>query len=821
MSRCVAGMIKKSLNKKWNLKPASFGDLPDNFHFPQSGIMVTVPGTVHTDLYQAHLIDDPFYADNESKLQWIHKMDWIYRTEFDLPDSFIPDNPIFLVCEGLDTITEISLNGKLLLKTKNMFRIYRLDISEFIKTGKNRLKVYFRSPTRYGQLQEKKYGKMKAALTTERVYIRKAQYAFGWDWGPSFPTMGIWRPIYIHQPYLTWIEQVQIHTKSIQKNKANLIITAEINGKIENVSKIHISLNDHKTHNSWNFHYSKSQNTSFNLTLSDPKLWWPSGEGEAHLYYLEVKLLNASGQIIDKWNKKVGIRTISLQTRDRKKSVFRFIINGRPVFIKGANWIPAGPFLPGITSETYTNLLSYTKKAHMNMIRIWGGGIYEDDFFYHQCDENGILIWQDFMFACGAYPENEDFLENVKQEIYQTVNRLQFHPSLALWCGNNENEWVWYCENGNVKTMPGYKVFHNIIPGIIKKLDPFRPYWPTTPFGDDPNPNSPDSGNRHEWGIWSSWIDYKEVIKDRSHFISEFGFQGPANKDTLASVLPKDECHPQSRIFEFHNKQVEGNERLFRFLATQLPVVNRWDDFIYLTQLNQGLALKACIEHWRSRWPATAGTIIWQLNDCWPVTSWSLIDSHLNPKMAYFFVKNAFSSVFSYVKKKGKKLKIFLCNDTISDFSGQLKYSVIDENQGQINSEVSINIELQAKQKNQIIDIPAMTSKNQTIIITVHDNNSEVIHRNFYNTIPWKYKRLINPLVNYKLNKSPDNYCLEIQADRVAYFIDLYAFGINFSDRGFILLPGEKKKLFMSRNNTSEIDLNEIKIFNLNRYLNN
>jgi len=231
--------------------------------------------------------------------------------------------------------------------------------------------------------------------------------------------------------------------------------------------------------------------------------------------------------------------------------------------------------------------------------------------------------------------------------------------------------------------------------------------------------------------------------------------------------------------------------------------------------------LKTCIEHWRSRWPATTGTIIWQLNDCWPVTSWSLIDSHLNPKMAYFFVKNAYSSVFSYIEKRGKKLIIFLYNDTISDFSGQLKYSVIDENQGQINSEESVNIELLAKQKNQIIDIPAMTFKNQMIIITIHDDNSEIIHRNFYNTVPWKYKRLINPQINFKLNKSPDDYYLEIQANRVAYFIDLYAFGINFSDRGFILLPGEKKKIFMSRNNTSVNDLNEIKVFNLNQYLSN
>ena len=270
--------------------------------------------------------------------------------------------------------------------------------------------------------------------------------------------------------------------------------------------------------------------------------------------------------------------------------------------------------------EKYETLLKYAKDANMNFVRVWGGGIYENEIFYELCDELGLLIWQDFMFACASYPEHKEFMKNVEDEVEQNIERLQHHPSIALWCGNNENEWIWHQEmKTSYKEMPGYKIYHEVIPDILKAADPERPYWPSSPFGSDDDPNAYSSGNRHEWGIWSKWIDYSEVKNDNSLFVTEFGFQGPANKKTFEKYLSKNKRYSQDPVFEFHNKQVEGPERVFKFLSGNLPIKTEWEDFIYLAQLNQALALKTCLERWRINWPVANGSIIWQLNDCWPV----------------------------------------------------------------------------------------------------------------------------------------------------------------------------------------------------------
>ena len=394
--------------------------------------------------------------------------------------------------------------------------------------------------------------------------------------------------------------------------------------------------------------------------IKDPKLWWPNGEGEQNLYLLNVKIVDDNNFVLDEVVKNVGIRKIELVLKDKNKSTFKFRINHKDIFCKGVNWIPADSFLPRVAHKKYSDLLSYAKQANINMVRVWGGGTYESDEFYNLCDEMGLLVWQDFMFACGSYPENDDFLANVKEEVTQNVLRLQHHACLALWCGNNENEWIWFQEQkSSYKKMPGYKIFHRVIPKILKKIDHDRPYWPSSPFGNDDDPNSYNSGNTHQWNIWSKWIDYKTVKNDRSLFVTEFGFQGPANKDTFKKYLPKKNRNISDKIFEHHNKQIEGPERIIKFLSSHLPIKTGWDDYLYLTQLNQAFALKTCLEYWRTN-GRTNGSIIWQLNDCWPVTSWSIIDSDINPKIAYYFVKNTFALQLLYFKDEGSKIKVIL-----------------------------------------------------------------------------------------------------------------------------------------------------------------
>lgn len=821
--------IKKALPQKhflhggWNLRKSPSNSIPPAIKFPEQGIQATVPGTVHTDLLAAGLIPDPFFGINEKKLNWIHENDWIYGAIFDLPQEFRLKKQTYLVCDGLDTVCQIRLNGKILGEANNMFRQYRLSINASLQERNNHLQIYFHCPKKIGRQNENRYGKLSAAIHTERVYLRKAQYSFGWDWGPSFPTMGIWKPIYLYQSNDVRICNVRFHTSVIQNNSAMVMIEVHIDGNIKEAKLLEIELSHEDQVIRKNIADFKEENVQVPMEVSNPRLWYPSGEGNPNLYQLNVNLINQKDEIVDEWTGKIGIRIMTLETVSKGKPSFRFVINGKPIFIKGANWIPADSFLPRVASEKYNHLLNSAKAAGMNMIRVWGGGIYENNIFYEICDRLGLLVWQDFMFACGHYPEHQDFVSNIEEEFHQNINRLQHHPSIALWCGNNENEWGWYMDHGTpVENLPGFGIYHQIIPEILKKLDPLRPYWPTSPFGSEIDPNSEKSGNRHQWDIWSSGVDYTEVKADKSLFVSEFGFQGPANRTTLERALPESDWHAQASSFLFHNKQNEGPKLLAQFLNNHLPEQNTWKDFIYLTQLNQGFALKTCIEHWRSRWPKTAGSIIWQLNDCWPVTSWSLIDAELQPKLAYYFVKKAFSEILIYFKQKSSITDIYLLNSSPGHYQGLLRIHFFDLRSGNISEELNFELSLSENMSKKVYrhdNGKAMASEDWLILATLTDSKNKIIHRNYLLSNRWKYISLPASNVTLNYTSAEDATQLAVSAERATFFVDLFHPKFTFSDRGFILLPGEVKKLEIIGKNVGEFNLDALETYTLNHYL--
>lgn len=798
----VPGLIPKSIRKELNSwKPAQ------------------VPGTVHTDLFRAGLIPDPFYAENEKILGWIPEADWIYRTTFSLSDEMDKNREILLELKGIDTYAEIRLNNKLLGVTSDMFIEYIYPVEDILKKS-NTLEIRFLSPEKTGRSLEKKYGKLPVALASERVYLRKAQYSFGWDWGPSFPTSGIWKSISLVQYPDVYIKNVLFNTISADEKKALVEVNVDLNRNLKSGYKVRADLAGESE-----FLKINKKTGSVRLTVPDPALWWPNGSGSPNLYKLTLNVINSRMEVVDKIEKEVGIRTIKLQLTDNKRSSFRFIVNDVPVFARGANWIPADSFLSDISEYKYQKLVNFARIANMNMLRVWGGGVYENDIFYNLCDRMGILVWQDFMFACGAYPVHKDFLNDVEEEVRQNVLRLQYHPSIAIWCGNNENEWIWYQEQkDSYKNIPGYRIWHKLIPSVLSELDPARPYWPSSPFIDEKNtttddPNSSLSGNRHQWDLWSRWLDYNNVKDDTSLFVTEFGFQGPANPGTWTKALPSDSLRINDKIFEFHNKQVEGPERVLKFLGSHLPLVSRWEDFIYMAQLSQALALKACIEHWYGRYPETSGCIIWQLNDCWPVTSWSLIDSEVTPKISWYFVKRFFSPRSVLINRHNDSVKIH--NHSREYFNGVLRIHLVNSESGSVLHEEIYPIEVRGlsdvtiKQKSghKFNNLP-----DTIILATLYNERDQKILRTFRLNTEWKHLLLPDPDLKILRRTEEENTVFSVTSDTSAFFVDIYHPSFIMSDRGFILLPGEQVNILTVSRDT-EINTDELKIFSLNNYL--
>ncbi len=817
-------MLKISLDGSWKFKLAKS---PDAANIPSQILKqikkwnsASIPGTVHTDLLYNKLIGDPFFSDNELKLNWISESDWLYEKKFNLPENYKTSTPVNLVFEGIDTIASISLNGVKIACTDNMSRRYLFNVTDLLKPTNNVLSLLLYSPLKVARELENKYGKLPVALNSERVYIRKAQYSFGWDWGPSLPTSGIWKNVYLEQINPVELNQITFNIIDADERKAEIEIGILLKGSIKDVSKIKIILKQDDIKCAEKILKPEKHEVCTKIVLDYPKLWYPNGEGEQTLYDLRAEIISDEGKILTSGKRRVGIRKVELKLDDDGKSIFRFIVNGKPLFVKGVNWIPADSFLPRVTKEKYFALLKLAQEANVNMVRVWGGGIYESDYFYELCDEMGLMVWQDFLFACGSYPEHIQFIENIKAEVEEIVMRLRHHPSIAIWCGNNENEWLWYQDQkSSLEKMPGYKIYHELLPSLLKTFDPHRAYWPSSPFGNGDDPNYQGNGNNHQWDIWSRWIDYDTVVNDHSLFVTEFGFQGPANTSTMNNAIPTKNRKTYDRIFEHHNKQTEGTERIFRFMASHLPVRNSWEDFIYLGQLNQALSLKTCIEHWRSNYPQTNGTIIWQINDCWPVVSWSLIDSSLAPKIAYYAVKSSFSQRMAVLVKKENYVEVIFLNQKSESFNGRLKVLQFDLRTGKEVLKKIFKLNSAANSSESLCQI-SLADRNTIFVSYLYNKEKKIIHKNIFYPYRWKHAPLQKVNVRKKIIMRENNYYLEISTGKPALFVDLYNPKLVFSERGFSVMPEEKILVRMNGKLAGKIKAKEIRVFTLNNYLN-
>ena len=621
--------------------------------------LAQVPGTVHEDLIRSGAIPDPYPRLKELDVQWVGIATWIYKREFTMTPEILKEELCELVFDGLDTLAEVRLNGQFIGKADNMYRAWRFDVLKLLQPGRNTLEVTFLPALAEMERKADEYAANGRSLIVwgsapwepkiSRGILRKMPCNFGWDWGPALTTSGIWQSVRIETwstPRLQEVLVLQEHSR----NLCGIKVQARLRGEVQTTGLLlHAELSlDGKKQILAESTLSGLEGT-LSLKVKNPRLWWPNGMGAQPLYKLKVELRNIHGQVIDTWVKKIGLRTLRLvRNPDKRGESFHFEANGKPFFAKGANWIPADAIYSRVGLPQYELLLKASAAAHMNMIRIWGGGHYERDEFYDLCDELGLCVWQEFMFACVHIPLfDQKFIENFRQEAIEQVQRIRHHASLTLWCGNNEFEMGGVKDNDDLcMRWSEYKpLFDELNSQILGSHAPQCDYWPSsphTPHGNRSDFNNPDCGDAHLWDVWHGGQPFEWYRTATHRFCSEFGFQAFPHPETVAAYANEDEKNLTTQVMEHHQRSKSGNSSILRYMLDWFRMPVGSDNVIWASQLLQGLAIQYAVENWRRRMPECMGALYWQLNDCWPVASWASIDYFGRWKALHYFARRFF-----------------------------------------------------------------------------------------------------------------------------------------------------------------------------------
>lgn len=792
--------VRSLSSEKWSFKNAK----------ENKWLTASVPGTVHLDLMKNNIIPDPFKDENEKKVQWIENEDWDYQTTFNVSSNELKNQNIELVFEGLDTFSEIYLNGKLLQSTDNMFRKWTISVKQYLKTGENILQVKFRSSVNTGKELAKKVP--FTMPESPRSFIRKAQYQFGWDWGARLVTAGIWKEVKLNFWNQAKLQNIAIEQKNLTSRKAELNIKAEI--VTEENGKYRISVNNKLL----DIALKKGFNTVYiPYQIQNPKLWQPNGWGNPNLYDVKITL-QKDKKNIDEKSEKIGLRTVELiQEKNEKGKSFYFKVNGKPMYAKGTNWIPGDSFSPRMTKEKYQKLIKDCKEANMNMIRVWGGGIYEDDEFYKACDENGILVWQDFMFAGSFYPADKNFQRNVEMEVKDQIERLQNHPSLALWCGNNEIDeaivnWGYqkqfkYSKEDSLQVWKDYKkIFHEIIPNAIQKYASRdkQIYWPSSPSIGWGHKESLTKGDSHYWGVWWGEQPFEIYNEKVPRFASEYGFQGMPSLETTKSMFSGNpDLNLQNGIIKAHEKHSRGWEIIENYMKRDYFVPKDFVKYNYVSQLLQARGMQIAIEAHRRAKPYNMGTLYWQLNDCWPVVSWSSIDYLGNWKALHYQVKRSFENLVILPEEKDNLITFYAINDSSEKFQDvSLEFDFLRFNGEKKGSAGTANSE--TLEANSILKFPFSleeiigdADRNEVFlhIMLKDEKNEKVIAETNYFFAKPKDLKLPKPNIQIKKVSATE---IEISTDVLAK--DVYLIGdAHFSDNFFDLLPETSRRITLSK----------------------
>ncbi len=802
----------------WQLRLTPTGQTPDEVRalMGDAWLPARVPGTVQQDLLAAGIIPDPYHNADEMQIQWVGEQDWLYRAHFDLPEQLRGAAQIDLCCAGLDTFATVWLNGTRLLASENMFVPQRVPITPNVRDTGNELLIQFASPWHAGKETERQFGARKGWNgDASRMYVRKAPYHYGWDWGPTILTIGPWLPITL-EAYTARVGEITCPVQlSEDRAVAQFPVTVQIavaEGRSASGWHVEIDLAGPNGESVASHRLAADGAVcEHTFTVPQPRLWWPHDLGDQPLYEIRIKLAQ-DDCIVDERRLRVGVRRVDLvqdPIPNQSGTSFYFRINGTPIFCQGANWIPADNFVPQITPERYRQWLEIAKGTHMNMLRVWGGGIYEQDVFYDLCDELGILVWQDFMFACGMYPAHERFLTNVTAEAEAQIRRLRNHPSVALWCGNNEDYLVARdpyhpavapdADEG----FPARIIYERLLPELCARLDPDCPYWPGSPytpaeFGADANDMT--SGDRHTWEIWHGPMSpYQDYAGFGGRFVSEFGMASLPARATIDAVIPPGERRFHSTALTHHFKADDGDARLNHYLRRHLWLPEDLDTAIYLSQLLQADALTAAILAWRRRWnppthPDIGGALVWQMNDCWPAISWALVDYHLRPKAAYYAVRRTFAPVALGIARTASGTEMWGMNATATPVEGVLyiRHWSLD---GILRNNISKGITLNLQGATELGTIPWILDDQSVVNLIFRQQAEEIAWATLWPEInaanAWAHDTLAATTV------ASDRLLFTAQRPTRGIWLGTDA-QATWSDNSFDLMPGERREITAS-----------------------
>ena len=783
-----------TLNGTWQLSAG---------HRSLESVDMQIPGTVLSGLLAAGKIKDPFYRTNEDATRALFWKDYVFTRTFDVDEELLAQQHIVLVCEGLDTLAEISINGTFLAKTDNMHRTWKFQAKKLLHPGKNEIQIVFRSVLRfiedYPYEAHKKINYIPCGSMKGNQLLRKAHSMFGWDWGPQTIDAGIFRDIYLQGYSHARIEDIRIHQQHAKNVSVQTSITLS-----ESVpgQKLCVELSEDGADKPLQTKLCKTNAdgvAAVDFVIENPKLWWPNDYGDQPLYIVRTTLLDEDGTSLESITRRIGLRTLTIsQEKDEWGNEFAFCVNGVKIFPRGGNYIPDDCLYTRITEKKLDYILESCRRAHFNCVRVWGGGYYPSDAFYDLCDEKGLIVWQDLMYACNVYDVTDAFAENCRQETYDNVRRLRHHASLGLWCGNNEIESAWDHWGDFQKETPYLRadyirLFEEVLPKAVQEADGETFYWHSSPSsgGCFDNPDDANRGDTHYWDVWHGQKPFTDYRKYFFRFCSEFGFQSFPCAKTVNSFTLEDDRNIFSRVMESHQKNDAANGKMLYYLSENLRYPKDLTHLLYASQVLQGMAIKYGVDHWRRNRGRCMGTLYWQINDDWPAPSWSSIDYFGRWKALHYMAQKFYAPHAVSMTLEDHRCHVYFSNESFETTEYSLTLSIRDLSGNVLETyETKGNSPAFSAIETAVVDICSWEDQKDDIFLeaVIHTKDQKVL-KDVETLVPYKYLTLKSPVISTEAEETNDAFILHISSDCFAPFValDFDDADVIFSDNFFHL----------------------------------